>query len=331
MKHVNLAAVSVLALVCTGCAGELAMNESMFSPSQTKSDTPNIAQNQPLSIESEVRRAQIMRNAGDLDGATGVLSQLMLVAPDDGRIVAEYGKLLIQRGKTDDALQFLHRAAELSPNDWTVYTAMGVAYDQKSDRKAAKLAYEEALSQKPGEASTLNNYAMSRMLAGDLTQAETLLAQAKAADGSNAKIDSNFKMVAEMRAQRGIKAAPVVAVAEKPETLKRMPVPQNIASAAPEAPKTVMMQRIPDDPLAGPVNARKNVREPVATAAPRQLASTASTDSPPGVMMQPVPVDPLAGPVKSATPKPSAKPKAEPRTAVAESTMPRLRTAADTQ
>ncbi len=84
-------------------------------------------------IDGGVRQAQLLRTSGDLDGATRILSQLMLAAPDDPRVVGEYGKLLVQEKASADAVQFLRRAIELQPNDWTLYSALGVAYDQQSD------------------------------------------------------------------------------------------------------------------------------------------------------------------------------------------------------
>src|ERR1700709_1380818 len=93
-------------------------------------------------IGAGVRQVQLLRTSGDLNGAMRILSQLMLGAPDDSRVVGEYGKLLVQQGRTADAVQFLHRAVELQPNDWTLYSALGVAYDKQSDAPNAKLAYE---------------------------------------------------------------------------------------------------------------------------------------------------------------------------------------------
>ena len=35
------------------------------------------------------------------------------------RVVGEYGKLLVQQGRSSDAVQFLSRAVQLAPSDWT--------------------------------------------------------------------------------------------------------------------------------------------------------------------------------------------------------------------
>ncbi|MBI3678141.1 MAG: tetratricopeptide repeat protein [Proteobacteria bacterium] len=285
----------------TGCASSSDLNANALTGKQAASvddsqlGTPgrNLADN----LDGEIRRAQLLRTAGDFDAASKSLSQLMLVAPDDPRVVGEYGKVLTQRGQTQDALAFLKRAIELQPADWTLFSALGVAYDQMDDRANAKLAYEHALLLKPGEATVLNNYAVSRMLAGDLDGAQTLLAQAAAQGTQYAKIGNNVQMVANLQKQRG-QAVSDVAVAKakakqdakEPMVAKSTPrapvatqalppianntVNATVASAKTPDAKTVVMQQVPFDPKAGPVKTR------VATKPPRKLASATAPATP---------------------------------------------------
>src|SRR5580704_1239471 len=114
----------------------------------------------PTDLDGGIHQAQILRAAGNYDEAIHVLSQLMLVASDDPRVVAEYGKSLAQDGRAQEATEFLNRAIELSGNDWTLYSALGVSYDQLGNQSSARVAYEHALALKPNEPSVLNNYAL---------------------------------------------------------------------------------------------------------------------------------------------------------------------------
>ena len=158
---VRFASAALCATALTGCSmlsGET--DHSNLATERLDRALPNT-----FDVSASVQQAQALRGQGDLDGATRILSQLMLAAPDDPRVVGEYGKLLVQQGRTGDAVQFLNRAIQLQPSDWSYYSALGVAYDQKGDRSNAKLAYERALTLQPNEAAVLNNYAMSRMLA----------------------------------------------------------------------------------------------------------------------------------------------------------------------
>ena len=225
----------------------------------------------PTDLDGGVRQAQLMRSAGQYDDAIRVLSQLMLVASDDPRVVSEYGKTLAEKGRAQDAVEFLNRAIELSSNDWTLYSALGVSYDQLGNQTAARAAYEHALALRPNEPSVLNNYALSRMLANDPDSAHLLIARAQAAGGaSDSKIATNIVMLARLAPAPQAQAA-----AEKPA-----PVAQNLPH--------------PITPVA----------QAAVPPAPQQAPAVAAQPS--GVVMQAVPFDPYAGPVKPRPPRPKA-------------------------
>jgi Flp pilus assembly protein TadD len=227
----------------------------------------------PTDIGSGVQQAQQQRLAGHYDDAIHTLSQLMLVASDDPRVIGEYGKTLAEKGRAQDAVQFLSRATELQPSDWSLYSALGVAYDQIGDQTSARTAYEHALKLKPSDPSVLNNYALSRMLANDPEGARQLIARAQKAGGaSDPKIARNIELVNKLA----------------PEAVAQ----QNVTASAPVA-----------APAGAPVIV---VSQPLPAAAQNASAKQAQQHSAPQVVMQTVPADPLAGPVKSATHGPAA-------------------------
>lgn len=204
-RSIAYSTVTVLcALWVTGCstANPFDTGATKASVAAAKSDKANAATDPaatppspPASLEDEIKDAQALRAKGDYDGAVKELAQLILISPDDSRVIGEYGKVLTQQGRAQEALPFLKRAVELKPNDWTFYSAMGVDYDQIDDRTNARLAYQHALSLQPGEPSVLNNFAVSRMLAGDYAGAKKLLAQAEAQGAANPKIAANLAVV----------------------------------------------------------------------------------------------------------------------------------------
>lgn len=273
-------------------------------------------------LDTQLGYARAMRASGDLQGAGRILSQLMLAAPDDPRIVGEYGKVLAQQGHTGDAKAFLERAVQLQPNDWTLYSALGVTYDQMDKHAQAQNAYNQALRLKPDEPSVLNNYAVSQMLAGHLDAAQTMLAQAKAGNDSNPKIAGNLNMVASLRGRSAppsgntatatASAAPTTQIRSTPMAAPQRAVPQNAAPRQLQRPQAPI-QRTP--------------------------RSVASLKANPQVVMQRVPFDPLAGPVgktaekaKQANGKPHKLADATPRPApkrIAAKAPPALRTASD--
>jgi len=328
----RLLALLLTASALSGCAAmsglsdkpkEVAAREKPLAPKAVAGD-----------IDGNLRQAQLLRQAGTYDEAIHILSQLTLVAADDPRVVAEYGKTLAQKGRASDATQFLRRAIELSPNDWTLYSALGVSYDQLGDAANARLAYEHALNLKPGDAGVLNNYALSRMLAKDPDGAHALIARAQAAAGPvpDTKITRNLALINEM--------APLKAEAAKPSAVAAAravarPEPK-VAIAAPVAAPVINKPAAQPAPASdgAPRNAGDVARllasqspaPSAATGAPRPLAPQMAaaqpqqfeaqpiTQAPAAVVMQAVPYDPYAGPVvtlKKPAPKPKAVARAE--------------------
>ncbi len=227
-------------------------------------EAPSSAATMNQSLDNSIRDAQMKRSQGDFAGAVRVLSQLMLVAPDDPRVVGEYGKVLVQQGRSHEALDFLNRAIQLQQGDWSLYSALGVAYDQTGDYNSARGAYERALALKPGEAAVLNNYAMSRALAGDLAAAKKLISAASAGS-QDEPMARNLKMINSLTPKIASVAPPP---AVKPEAVAATPkaaitAPRQMTAAEG---RTVVMQAIPSDPKAGPKNKGKPRKAGTATA-----------------------------------------------------------------
>ena len=114
------------------------------SSANNAKDTPKMAP--ATDIEGNVRQARMLRQAGNYQEAIHHLSQLMLVASDNGQVVGEYGKTLAQMGRAQDAVHFLTRAEQLAPDDWTIASALGVAYDELGDQFDLKKFHEKFLS-----------------------------------------------------------------------------------------------------------------------------------------------------------------------------------------
>lgn len=294
MKRALLRSVAILA--CTAWATGAAAAEK-------PGDQPP-AKDFAATLDGEIARAHDLRVKGSFDAAAKVLSQLMLVVPDNAAVIGEYGKVLAQEGRSSDAVPFLERAVQLQPNDWTLYSALGVAYDEANAHNKALAAYQHALTLKPGSPDVFNNMAVSRMQAGDLDGAQRYLEQAQEAGADNPKIAHNLALLASMRPAPkspppSLAAAPVrtpsqaptapVLAAATPRSLQpsspRMAVstashapamiaPTRIATSAPKP--LVIMQKVPVDPLAGPVAHRAAEKHMAAAARPHKTKLAAA-------------------------------------------------------
>jgi tetratricopeptide (TPR) repeat protein len=199
--------------------------------------------------------------------------------------MGEYGKTLVAEGRSDDALAFLERAIELQPGDWALYSAQGVAYDQKANYKAAQISYGRALAIKPGEPTVLSNDALSHVQTGDLDGAEKLLLQASEQGGDYPRIASNLALVKSLRS-----AKPETA----PEAVKTA---AQAASRPPGGEAPVSVARAPVDSAALPSPAQKDIT---------------ALEKDPSVVMQAVPSDSRQAaketPVRAAEKPPAKKP-----------------------
>src|SRR6185312_17302090 len=310
----SLIALLVCAPALAGCAsdGGLFANSNAQKKPAVANNAPDKAgekagevANLPTDIESSVRQAQQARLAGRYDEAIHILSQLMMVASDDHRVVGEYGKTLAQNGRAPEAVQFLTRAVALQPSDWSYYSALGVAYDQVGNQDAARNAYEQALRLRPGDAAILNNYALSRMLAKDPDGARALMARAEKAGGaSDPKIARNIELV-EKLAPPALKTAADTSPVEHAPVAAAMPVSsQTLPEPSAPAKSQVVMQPVPTDPLAGPAKAAS--RAP--TSLPAHAAKAAMPAPKPEIREAHTDSDKPVATVKAETAKPDVKP-----------------------
>jgi Flp pilus assembly protein TadD len=180
VKRSMLLGMLALALPGAGCAtfsNITGARANLTRPAPTPAPAAGTTRAGDADFTTFVAQAESARASGDAETAVKLLSQLVLVSPDDPHILGEYGKALAAANRSDDAIAFLQRAIQLKPGDWTLYSAQGVAYDQKGQYQLAQLSYARALQLKPGEPAVLNNDALSHMQSGDLAGAEILLRQ----------------------------------------------------------------------------------------------------------------------------------------------------------
>ena len=279
---VRTAAVVFCAAWAAGCG-----STTPDKPTAPATPQSQPAADLPTTLDGEIARAHTLRVRGDYDESAKSLAQLMLVAPDDVRVVGEYGKVLAQEGRPGDAVPFLTRAIQIQPNDWTLYSALGVAYDQADQHNRARTAYEHALGLKPGQPDVLNNYAVSRMLAGDLVGARRLLDQAKRPGVGDAKIGNNLALLETMK-PASAPPHPLGNTAPHPATADPKPTTADAKPTTADAKPTTADAK----PATATATEQKPADPNAATGAPHKLADTKPVlrkqDGPPSPQGAPV-------------------------------------------
>ena len=143
--------------------------------------------------------ARNLRMMGGARQAISVLKDIVMKAPDDSRVLSEYGKALTAAGRVQDALPFLTRSTQINGDDWTTFSAYGVALDQTGNHTAARTNYQTALGISPGNPTVESNMAMSHILEGEIDKAEIILRRLVSRPDATPQMRQNLAMVSAIK------------------------------------------------------------------------------------------------------------------------------------
>ena len=99
----------------------------------------------------------VYEKQGRLAEAEAVLKTGVEANPRNYKLAIEYGIVLAERGRNDEAISLLNKASKMIDWDPELWNYLGVAYWNKGDLDKAVAAYEHALSLDPKYAVVLSN------------------------------------------------------------------------------------------------------------------------------------------------------------------------------
>ena len=146
-----------------------------------------------------VKYSAALRKIGSVDEAVSVISTVAERNDGNPDVSLEVGKTLIEANRAFEAVRYLEVATAAKPNDWTAFSAYGVALDNIGEHDLAQAQYDRALSIAPGAVNVLNNKALSFALSGNLSRAENTLRAATSAVGSDARVRQNLALVLALK------------------------------------------------------------------------------------------------------------------------------------
>ncbi len=149
----------------------------------------------PGNSDLAVRFSKALRGMGSLNEAGSLMARTMLEHPSDVGVLTEYSRVMLSARQGGDALGPIAQAISREPDNWELHSLEGVAYDQVGDFANATQSYERALAASPNNPNVLNNYGLSRALAGDPEGAEMLLRAAVAEPGATMQMRQNLALV----------------------------------------------------------------------------------------------------------------------------------------
>jgi|SRR5579871_15961 len=140
----GLAVASVLALVSIGRTAVWRSDEALWLEAVRRA---------PQKIRPRVQLARTLRTAEALD----VLAAARRMAPQDPRVSAETGRVLLAAGQAQAALEEFSHAVAADPNDAESFNGRGVAFATLGQTDAARSDFEHALQLDPGLAEAKEN------------------------------------------------------------------------------------------------------------------------------------------------------------------------------
>lgn len=274
--------------------------------------------------------ARNLRMMGGARQAISVLKEIVMKAPDDSRVLSEYGKALTAAGRVQDALPFLARSTQINGDDWTTFSAYGVALDQTGNHTAARTNYQMALGISPGNPTVESNLAMSHVLEGEIDKAELILRRLVSRPDATPQMRQNLAMVSAIKgnsteAEQLAREDLVPSDATNNLTVLQQFDARNVAIniqplTAPEpAPVVPNASALVPEPAADTSDIAVPSLEATAELAVPQVATTpsvpAAPSAPPAAVQKPAPVmmapildDEDPKPAKPAVPKKIVKP-----------------------
>ena len=155
----------------------------------------------PKDVDAAIAYSGALRKISSNDEAVKVMTRIANAYPDHPGANLEAGKTLVEAGRAFEAVRYLEKATELSPQDWRTFSSYGVALDQVGEHKLARTKYDMALVFSPDSPMILNNKGLSFALDGDLSQAKSILRAAATMRGADARIRQNLALVLAMKGE----------------------------------------------------------------------------------------------------------------------------------
>lgn len=185
-----------------------AMAEAALPASQEERDAANRAdpltranfwnkeyQKDATNLPTALEFADALRGIGSNERAVEVLSEVLVIHPNEPDLLMALGRALMADNNPLAAARAFEQAAQIEPGRTAAWAALGTALDRMERHKDAQDCYRKALAIEPERTSTLANYGLSLALSGDLAGAETQLRAAAQQPDSNVQVTENLALI----------------------------------------------------------------------------------------------------------------------------------------
>ena len=153
----------------------------------------------PGDLEAAIKLSAAIRKIGNPQRAVEITQTTRALYPRDPYLAAEYAASLIASERSVDAMQPLDEALAYAPAYGRLWSLKGAALDQQENYELARKHYARALEITPNDPSVMSNLGLSYALSGDPVTAESWLRRAVAVPGSSQSARQNLALVLQIQ------------------------------------------------------------------------------------------------------------------------------------
>ena len=149
--------------------------ENAFEYSKAAEYYSRILELQPKNIKATLGLARNLRYAGMPKEAIKIIKNYVSKFNKVESLRVELLKAQLAAGMLEIALETAIQLKTENPNNWELYSILGIIYDQKNEYNLARDNYLEGLRISPENPTVLNNYALSLAQNGEVEEAIKIL------------------------------------------------------------------------------------------------------------------------------------------------------------
>ena len=196
----------------------------------------------PGKVDSRIKYAQVLIAQGHTEDAIEQLTQARAASPENPRLAAALGKLLVLVHRAAPAISVFRSALNTHPSDLPLLVGLGVALDANQNPAAAQDVYRRVIAIEPYSTAARNDLALSLTLSGHPAEAleqfrilRTEMSEAGTSQSALATVSGNLALTYSIQGDMR-SAAQAVATSLTPADLAaNMRFYSALAPAAPPA------------------------------------------------------------------------------------------------
>ena len=174
----NLSAISIIAglLVAGTAQAQPAMVQAVRPPSTEKLNRHlSRLASSPRDVDALVGAGEAAIDLDDMRAAAGFFARADVVQPNNGRVKAGLGRVMLKTQNATEALRMFDQAVKLGYPEATLLSDRGLARDLTGDQAGAQRDYQAALKRTPDDTELTYRYAASLGISGQVDAAEKVL------------------------------------------------------------------------------------------------------------------------------------------------------------